>query len=367
MEMMAKYKWYIGITASVWLLCFTLTACVDLIELEIPADTVERKIVVQGLITDGSGPYDFSFFYTAARGRSQFEPFFPVEAFVRDGEGNEESLLLVKAGEYVLPGSIIKGQIGGSYSLHFSNEDGAQYQSSVEIMRRGPKLDSIYAEVQYEENLDGLDDLSPTLFRYIMRIFIDADLSTMEDPSLVRWDYQRWFRFTEPAQPNNPLFVPNSCFVLDSPTENRVAIFDGSQANGGKWQRQEVAAVLADFKFFERSVVALTQYSLTDAGFNYWQKVDQVVNQTGTIFDSPPASIRGNISNVNDSYEEVLGYFQASAVDTLFLRQNRQDLTSTVIPFCASANADFYFSGGNPCGNCLQIPNSTLEEPSFWD
>ncbi|MFK7926325.1 MAG: DUF4249 family protein [Bacteroidia bacterium] len=365
--MRAKHKWYIGIAASIGLLCFSLTACVDLIEIETPIETAERKIVVQGLITDGPGPYDFSFFYTAARGRRQFDPFSPLEAYVRDDAGNEEALEFVKPGEYVLPGSIIKGQIGQTYQLYFRSENGAEYLSSEETMQPGPKLDSIYAEVRYEENAGGLDGLSATLFRYIMRIYIDVDLSGNENSPLVRWDYQRWFRFTEPTQPDNPLFVPKSCFVFDTPTENRVAIFDGSQANGGKWQRQEVAAVLADFKFAEGSVVALTQYSLTDAGFNYWQKVDRVVNQTGTIFDSPPASIRGNISNVNDSYEEVLGYFQASAVDTLFLRQNRQDLTSTVIPFCASANANFYFSGGNPCGNCLQIPNSTLEEPSFWN
>ncbi|MEL7535400.1 MAG: DUF4249 domain-containing protein [Bacteroidota bacterium] len=355
-------------TSSVfWLAALLLAGCVDLIEIETPIETLERKIVVEGLIDDGPGPYYFSFFYTATRGRNVFDAFSPIEAYVRDGDGNEEALIPLQDGEYALIGNTIKGEIGQSYSLHFKSNEGEQYESSVETMQAGPKLDSIYAEVNYEENLDGLDGLNVNLFRYIMRIYIDADLSAMESPPYLRWDYQRWYSFTEPTQPDNPLFTPKTCYVLDTPSENRVTIFDGSQANGEKWQRQEVAAVLADFKFAERSIVALTQYSLTESGYNYWQKVDQVVNQTGTIFDSPPALIRGNISNLDNEFEEVLGFFQASAVDTLFLSQNRQDLLTSLIPFCASANANFYFSGGNPCGNCLSIPNSRLNKPAFWD
>ncbi len=350
-----------------WFAAFLLAGCVDLIEIETPIETLDRNIVVEGLIHNGPGPYNFSFFYTAARGRTIFDPFSPIEAYVRDGDGNEEALVQIRAGEYVLVGNTVQGKIGQSYSLHFTSREGEEYESSVEIMQPGPKLDSIYGEVNYEENLDGLGGLNVNLFRYIMRLYIDVDLSELENPPYLRWDYQRWYSFTEPTQPNNPLFTPKRCFVLDTPSENRVSIFDGSQANGGKWERQEIAAVLADFKFAERSVVALTQYSLTETGYNYWQKVDQVVNQTGTIFDSPPALIRGNINNVNNNFEEVLGFFQASAVDTLFLVQNRQDLATSLIPFCGSANANFFFPGGNPCGNCLSIPNSTLEQPSFWD
>lgn len=354
--------------AFVWGSCWLLLAgCIDLVEIETPIEAFERSVVVEGLIHDGPGPYHFRFSYTATRGRNRFSPFSPVEAYVEDDLGNREDLRLDQPGQYSIPGLQLKGEVGRTYTLYFRSADGAEYRSTPETMLAGAKLDSIYFDLNYEENTDGLGGLSPTLFRNIMRVYIDVDLSGIDEPPFLRWDYQRWFRFTEPPQPNNPLFTPKSCYVQDDPGDNRVFIFDGRDIGEDRFVGQEVGALLADFKFNEGSVIALTQYSLSKTAFEYWQRVDRVVNQTGTIFDSPPAIVRGNISNIDNEVEEVLGFFQASAVDTLILRQSRTDLGLSLLPFCASAQANFYFSGGNPCANCLQIPGSTLEQPSFWD
>ena len=43
-------------------------------------------------------------------------------------------------------------------------------------------------------------------------------------------------------------------------------------------------------------------------------KVDEQTSRTGSIFDPLPASLEGNIYNINQPNELALGYFGASAV-----------------------------------------------------
>lgn len=49
------------------------------------------------------------------------------------------------------------------------------------------------------------------------------------------------------------------------------------------------------------------QSMLTREAYGYWRKVDVVTNQTGSIFDGPPARVKGNIVNGHESAGDVHG------------------------------------------------------------
>ena len=49
---------------------------------------------------------------------------------------------------------------------------------------------------------------------------------------------------------------------------------------------------------------------MTRDAIEYWRKVNILANQVGSIFDTPPAEINGNIKNLNNQDEKVYGYFQ---------------------------------------------------------
>ena len=67
-----------------------------------------------------------------------------------------------------------------------------------------------------------------------------------------------------------------------------------------------------DYSFHEKHYFTTYQSSITSDAHEYWREVDILANQTGSIFDTPPAEIKGNIFNVKDTEEKVFGYFQAA-------------------------------------------------------
>ncbi len=71
-----------------------------------------------------------------------------------------------------------------------------------------------------------------------------------------------------------------------------------------------VVSRLVDWSFYEKHYFTLYQSAMTRDAIEYWRKVDILANQVGSIFDTPPAEINGNIKNLNNQDEKVYGYFQ---------------------------------------------------------
>ncbi|WCT12093.1 DUF4249 domain-containing protein [Mucilaginibacter jinjuensis] len=58
--------------------------------------------------------------------------------------------------------------------------------------------------------------------------------------------------------------------------------------------------------------ILIKQYALTKEAFEYWQKLKKNTEQLGSIFDAQPSDLKGNLHNLNDANEPVMGYISAS-------------------------------------------------------
>jgi hypothetical protein len=56
------------------------------------------------------------------------------------------------------------------------------------------------------------------------------------------------------------------------------------------------------------------QYSLSEQAYNYWNQLQKLSQETGGLYETQPPQIRGNIHNINDENEIVLGNFNVSAM-----------------------------------------------------
>lgn len=66
-------------------------------------------------------------------------------------------------------------------------------------------------------------------------------------------------------------------------------------------------------------VIRITHYGISQSYYNYMNIVVSLAGQTGGgPFQSPPATIRGNIINETDSADFPFGYFSLSEMDTKF-------------------------------------------------
>lgn len=70
----------------------------------------------------------------------------------------------------------------------------------------------------------------------------------------------------------------------------------------------------ASWKIASRYSILIRQYSLTQAGFEYWQNMKKNTEGLGSIFDPQPSEIRGNIVCVTSPDDMVIGFFDASTV-----------------------------------------------------
>ena len=59
--------------------------------------------------------------------------------------------------------------------------------------------------------------------------------------------------------------------------------------------------------------ILVNQYSINEVEYEYWEKMQKISENTGSLYDIIPASIQGNIYCVDDPSIKVLGFFGVSA------------------------------------------------------
>jgi hypothetical protein len=65
--------------------------------------------------------------------------------------------------------------------------------------------------------------------------------------------------------------------------------------------------------------ITVRQYALTDYSYNYWKGSLENSNLQGSINNTQPYQLIGNIKNVDNPEEKVFGIFEASAVKSMSL------------------------------------------------
>lgn len=136
--------------------------------------------------------------------------------------------------------------------------------------------------------------------------------------------------------------------------------------------------------------VALSQIRLTEVAYRFWDVLRTNSSDVGGLFSPEPSELRGNIVNIDDPDELVLGYISVATCsrarlfvdndDTLFSRwRGRSAANSIVFPFPADYRKYYGWqyrvgwlegSGGytwlpGECVDC-RFSGGTKERPSWW-
>lgn len=143
--------------------------------------------------------------------------------------------------------------------------------------------------------------------------------------------------------------------------------------------------------------VDVTCSALTKDAYNYFMNMRNISNMTGSLFTPSPDDMRGNIYNVNDSKEFVVGYITAvqksvtryyldPRKDALYIPRKveplidlfKPDLTHmSLFDFVREGNipvirvyppdeASFIGWGDKSCADCRRKYNGYLEKPADW-
>jgi hypothetical protein len=133
----------------------------------------------------------------------------------------------------------------------------------------------------------------------------------------------------------------------------------------------------------------VTQYSVSEDEYSYWEKLKNISQNVGGLYDLIPASVPGNMICLDNRSEKVLGYFSVSGESTrrIFVKDSFSGLEKPYAQ-CLGATLTYYPAGlgqyvwilydhsfpppfyvlvtyNKGCSDCTL--RGTNIKPDFWD
>ncbi len=335
---------------------FLFTTCLDEIDLETPSDT--PKLVVGGTITTHPGPYSIFLaesadFVSGPAGTPDIVS--GATVIIRDNQGHEEILTEFLNGEYRTANTGIQGVVGNTYQIEIQ-WNGKTYMSQPETILPVVSAESLETEVR---DIEELNEAGNFVNATKIDVKVNTFFPTSDNGSYLRWTSFGTYEYAEIGSQGN--LNPDICYVTEDVDFDNVAVASSNEVNGDFLEKQLVLTRNVDYRFTDNYCFSVVQHSITEAAYEFWSAVQEEFERTGNIFETPPSKIRGNVYNVNDDREEVLGFFSASAVDTIKILINGPE-AGNPSPQCVP------FPPGPPsCFNCLSLSNSTLTKPECFE
>jgi hypothetical protein len=263
-------------------------------------------------------------------------------------------------GSYYFPKSVA-GIPGHSYQLKIALTGGRTFLSKPEIMPVANGTGkTTYQIIQKEAiNTEGTITKTPTL-----RLVSDV---TLEMSGLyMRWDISETYYLSPSNFPDPFNTIPPSCYVTNTIGAQDFTLLNAANSKSTRINQLEIGERIIDNSFAERHVFSIYQTSTTLESFEYWRKIKLLLSQAGSIFDTPPAPIHGNISNEIDSNDIALGFFEAANVTVNRFRVFPYDFPFLITQPCTyNPNSEFYLYS-KECLDCLSLPNSTHTMPDWF-
>lgn len=372
---------------SVFLL---LTACIESFDPE--SIGYKNVLVIEGYISDQPEAHSIRLSKTRPLNDTGYNPETGARVSIVSDEGATLSLAEVSPGEY--ESEARAGVVGQSYILDIVTADGKHYQSVPMKLKETPPIDSVYFERDRRLTDDGtlLDGIKILLdahdstgntehFRYEW-----AETYEISVPYPAPYDYDP----TSPILPIKPRELYGDCYRTVEGTS--ILIQSTAQLADARVSNLEINYVsTVDYKLRSVYSILVKQFALDETGYQYWSELQKNSESLGTLFDPLPYELRGNVSNVDDPDEAVLGYFDASssAEVRLFVGEEQlrdleypaigcTQLLDTVyyadIPLNLAAGKLISILGPYPAPYVLMAPLEcadcrvfgSIEKPDFW-
>lgn len=286
-----------------FLLLFILTGCIT----QFYPETTESTdiLVVEGLITDQYEPYTIKLSNSMPLNSSQnVIPLTGCNVSVSDDLGNLYNFTETTDGKYISDPSLFRGEIGRSYILHIRRNTSSgieNYESKPVEMEPVPPIDSLYYEKVVIHKADAWTQLQEGC-----QIYLDT-----QDPTNT-CKYYRW-EFTETWEFHIPYTVSNSiCWVSDN--SDMINIKSTSAYSDDKITRFPIDFISNNSdRLGVKYSMFVNQYSLSEDEYHYWEKLQNVTEKVGGLYDIIPASVPSNVYCTDNPAQSVLGYFSVSA------------------------------------------------------
>jgi len=316
-----------------YVICILVLFGTCVYKFEPPSEGYENLLVVEALLTNGDDPFEVKLSRSIPIDEHNFIPEENAQISITDNTGSIYDLYQESPGRYLsYPG--FKGETGKEYQLQIQTADGEQYISESVLLRETPPIDSVY--YRYEERViaESKDNI-PGLQIYVTTH--DAD----NDTWYYRWDYKETWEFrtkynSTKIWEDGMLKEREEQIYLCWRNHESSSVLLGTSKNLNEDIIFELPLVYisnATDRLISKYSILVKQYSLSEESYNYWKDLEKINENLGTLFDPQPYVLKGNIHNINDDNDIVLGFFDASSV-----QEERIFITRGEFPYFAVPN-----------------------------
>ena len=354
-------------------------SCIDLYEADLGKQN--KLLVVEGLLTDDVIKSDtIKIHYSIDLGNQvKIEPIVSVKALIAiASSGKKIKLIEYETGKF-LPPANFKAIPNEKYSLKFTLPNGEQYESTPELLTPSPPIANIYEKFNPKSRISD----NGKKFLSANEVFIDFK-DTPQGKNYYLWRYilfeklQHCVTCYAPAGynfyeekcvlsnlPSTGLGTPyedynclTECFAIlkgkDSP------VFSDRESDGNAILGRIVAKI--PYYYSTGCLVEIQQICISKQVYDFYQLLEAGTKSNGGLIDVPPTSIVGNIKNINNAQEKIVGVFGLVQISKKRIWIDRKD-----------ASGDFALILGHPIievkmplAVCKEGATRTRIKPEGW-
>jgi hypothetical protein len=298
------------------ILSLILLGCKD--ELLLDSNAYEPLMVVDGLITNEKGPYMVEITKSSSVNKLEKIPIENCIVTLLENTGATEILTEIEPGKYVTSENGIKGIIGNEYSLSIISPEGKEYHSDFQKLKELVEIESVYSEI------DSIVDVDYSFGLPGYQFYINTEKAETQENYFL-WSMTESFEYDidykleyietrDGVSYNNPMYdTIETCWK----TQKVNYIFTGntSKLSTPQIMKQPLHFVGTNSKNLTKKYsVLVQQYTVDEKAYDYWQGIEEQSSNENFFVSTQPYTIKGNIENINDEKEIILGYFTVASV-----------------------------------------------------
>jgi len=282
-------------------------------------------LVVDGVIVNGRGKTTITLTRTTTLDYSEGVVYEHNAIAQVEGQDNSVFILTESAnGQYSADSMMLNNSI--MYRLKIITSDGNTYASDYVPVLSAPPIDSVSWTQEKDPAFTQM---------YSFHVFVSTHNSN-NNTRYYLWNYEETWKYHAPVKSYVGL-IDDSVMYISRPEQEKLYYC---------WQSEKSKSILIDnsvklsqdvitmkpLTFVEGNLlkksfvysINVMQYALTQQAYEFYEIVQKNTEQTGSVFDPQPSEIRGNIKNINDPSELVIGYtcISTQAEKRIFIDQN---------------------------------------------
>ncbi len=392
------------------------TSCIEEYWPEIETNS-EQLLVVDGKITNFPGPYTIKLSTSGSSFNTPvLHPKRNATVIIMDNQGRSEVLTEVEPGTYQTRDGGLQGIVGNSYKIRIEIDNSKVYESAFEEMLEPVAIESLSVEesISYSEDESKIDQEG-------FQFYVDSEKAQTANTYLY-WEIEETYEYH--ANHKISFYYDGRFFEKTMNNPYGLSIMRNIDSLYNCWMTQHIHErytysteflsipkvnhlplhfiPFSDRRLETRYSILVTQYSISNKAYLFYDKIKKQNENNDALYTTQPFQINGNIENINDTNEAVLGYFMVASGSVgprlmtkapsriQYYRQSCQGITDyntimDLIRLTPAENLPLFFTmvaipdetGGEApaaamayvyreCIDC-QEKGGTLKKPEYWD